>query len=155
MLFIADLHIHSRYSRACSRSLCPESLQQWARLKGIGVLGTGDFTHPAWLSELRQKLVPAEPGLLALKPELERAVPASCQSPVRFLLQTEISCIYKRAGRTRKAHHLVFAPSFEAAERIQARLAAVGNIRSDGRPDRKSTRLNSSHNPASRMPSSA
>jgi len=102
------------------------------------VLGTGDFTHPAWLRELREKLVPAEPGLFALKGELARKaderVPPKCRAPVRFLLEAEISCIYKKNGKVRKVHHLVFAPSFEAAALIGARLERIGNIRSDGRP---------------------
>jgi uncharacterized protein (TIGR00375 family) len=138
MPFIADLHIHSRYSRACSRSLEPESLYRWCQLKGITVLGTGDFTHPAWAAELKSKLVEAEPGLYRLRPGLESPqdarVPDSCRAPVRFLLEGEISCIYKRNGKVRKVHHLVFAPSLAAAERISARLGAIGNIRSDGRP---------------------
>jgi uncharacterized protein (TIGR00375 family) len=101
-------------------------------------LSTGDFTHPAWIAELKEKLVPAEPGLFALRPDLARAadaqVPPLCRAPVRFLLGVEISCIYKKNGRVRKAHHLVFAPSFTVAEKINARLEKIGNIRSDGRP---------------------
>jgi DNA helicase II / ATP-dependent DNA helicase PcrA len=135
---VADLHIHSCYSRACSKQLSPESLHRWSQLKGITVLATGDFTHPRWFSELQEKLQPAEPGLLALKPGLaQRAdadVPASCRAPVRFVLGVEISCIYKKAGRVRKVHHLVFAPSFEAAARLNRRLEKIGNIGSDGRP---------------------
>jgi uncharacterized protein (TIGR00375 family) len=138
MPFAADLHIHSRYSRACSQSLEPESLYRWCQLKGLTVLGTGDFTHPAWAGELESKLVEAEPGLYRLRPELERPqdaqVPDSCRAPVRFLLEGEVSCIYKRGGRVRKVHHLLFAPSLAAARRISARLGAIGNIRSDGRP---------------------
>ena len=138
MPFIADLHIHSRYSRACSRSLEPGSLYRWCQLKGITVLGTGDFTHPAWAEELASQLVEAEPGLYRLRPELERAqdaqVPQTCHAPARFLLEGEVSCIYKRGGRVRKVHHLVFAPSLAAAARIRGRLAEIGNIRSDGRP---------------------
>lgn len=138
MRFIADLHIHSYLSRACSKELHPEVLHRWCQLKGITALATGDFTHPAWLAELREKLTPVEPGLFALKPDLAREadkrVPDSCRAPVRFLLGVEISCIYKKAGRVRKAHHLVFIPSFEAAERFNARLGKIGNLRSDGRP---------------------
>jgi uncharacterized protein (TIGR00375 family) len=138
MEFIADLHIHSRYSIACSRQLCPETLYEWCQLKGITVLATGDFTHPSWSAELKEKLVPAEPGLYRLKPDLANAVdakiPPSCKIPVRFLLGTEISCIYSKTGKVRKVHNLVFAPSFEVAARISARLEKIGNIRSDGRP---------------------
>ncbi|MFA6093812.1 MAG: endonuclease Q family protein [Elusimicrobiota bacterium] len=138
MEFLADLHIHSRYSRACSASLCPEELHRWGLLKGLRVLATGDFTHPAWLAELEEKLTPAEEGLLRLKPELAAAVdariPASCRGQVRFLLGTEISCIYKRGGKVRKVHNLVYVPSFAAARKLRARLEKIGNLRSDGRP---------------------
>ena len=79
MSFIADLHIHSRYSRAVSRDMVPESLYRWAQLKGITVVGTGDFTHPAWFTELQEKLEPAEPGLYRLKPEL--AAPVDAEIP--------------------------------------------------------------------------
>ena len=138
MSFIADLHIHSRFSRACSKTLAPALLYRWSQLKGITVLGTGDFTHPAWFAELQEQLAPAESGLLSLKPgwadKEDREVPESCRGPVRFLLEGEISCIYKRGGRVRKVHHLVYAPSFAAAARINERLGAIGNVRSDGRP---------------------
>lgn len=138
MEFVADLHIHSYLSRACSGQLVPESLHRWCQLKGIGVLATGDFTHPRWMAELREKLVGAEPGLFRLREDLARAadekVPEACRAPVRFLLGVEISCIYKKGGRVRKVHHLVYVPSFAAAERFSARLEKIGNIRSDGRP---------------------
>ncbi|MFH1725308.1 MAG: endonuclease Q family protein [Elusimicrobiota bacterium] len=138
MKFVADLHIHSYLSRACSKSLRPEPLHRWCQLKGVTVLATGDFTHPAWLGELREKLVEAEEGLFRLKPELARAadldVPAACRAPVRFMLAVEISCIYKKGGRTRKVHNMVYAPSFEAACKLAASLEKIGNIRSDGRP---------------------
>src|SRR6266545_4880481 len=138
MRFIADLHIHSHLSRATSAGLTLEGLARWAQLKGITVVGTGDFTHPAWLAELRDKLVPAEPGLYALRPDLEAAVaeevPPACRAPVRFLLQVEVSSIYKRAGKVRKVQNLVYAPDLEMAARIAARLGRIGNIESDGRP---------------------
>jgi DNA helicase-2/ATP-dependent DNA helicase PcrA len=138
MPFVADLHIHSHLSRATSRTLDLEHLHATAQRKGITVLGTGDFTHPRWFSDLREKLVPAEPGLFALRPELATAmdatVPAACRGPVRFLLQVEISNIYKRGDRVRKVHNLVFAPDFECAARITGKLAALGNVESDGRP---------------------
>ncbi len=136
--FYADLHIHSRYSRACSKDCDLEHLAWWAGRKGVSVVGTGDFTHPAWMEELRQNLVPAEPGLFRLRPDLERRVsrtlPPACRQPVRFLLSVEISTIYKKGERTRKVHHLLYAPSFQAAERITAALAKIGNLASDGRP---------------------
>jgi len=138
MSFYADLHIHSKYSRATSRDCDLEHLAQWAAIKGIAVLGTGDFTHPAWFEEIKQNLVPAEPGLFRLRPELEREVdarlPPCLRSPVRLLLTVEVSTIYKRGDRTRKVHHVVFAPDLECADRIRARLHRIGNIASDGRP---------------------
>ncbi|HEV2852257.1 MAG TPA: UvrD-helicase domain-containing protein [Thermoanaerobaculia bacterium] len=138
MLFYADLHVHSKYSRATSRDCDLEHLALWARRKGITVVGTGDFTHPAWFEEIRTKLVPAEPGLFRLRPEiereLERRLPPSCHGPVRFLLEVEISTIYKKGDRTRKIHHLIYASNLETAGRIRERLGAIGNISSDGRP---------------------
>ncbi len=138
MKYVADLHIHSHFSRATSKQLNLEHLSKWAQLKGIQIVGTGDFVHPGWMEELKQKLEPAEEGLYKLKPEYARAtqdeVPAACQGPVRFMLTAEISNIYKKMDRVRKIHNVVFAPNFEVAETIQARLDAIGNIRSDGRP---------------------
>ena len=137
-MFHADLHIHSRFSRACSKDCDIEHLAWWALRKGISVLGTGDFTHPAWAAELRETLIPAEPGLLRLRPELEerlrRTSPRSCTGPVRFLLSAEISTIYRGGDRTRKVHHLIYAPTFESAGRITEALARIGNLASDGRP---------------------
>ncbi|MBN1515271.1 DNA helicase UvrD [Candidatus Sumerlaeota bacterium] len=138
MRFTADLHIHSHFSRATSKSLNFEQLTRWAQLKGIHVIGTGDVSHPGWLAEIKQKLDPAEEGLFQLKPELARAVEDEvfpvCRNPVRFLLAGEISNIYKKNGKVRKVHHVVFMPSLLAAEKFQASLEKIGNIRSDGRP---------------------
>jgi DNA helicase-2/ATP-dependent DNA helicase PcrA len=138
MKFIADLHVHSRYSRATAKNLDLENLYTSAQLKGVTVVGTGDFTYPAWFEEIEEKLVPAEPGLFKLKDELARQcdirVPQSCRSPVRFMLVTEISNIYKKKGRTRKNHNLVFAPDTDAARQFSKRLDKIGNIKSDGRP---------------------
>lgn len=138
MSFIADLHVHSRYSRATSRDLDLEHLSRWAQLKGITVVGTGDFTHPGWFAELQEKLVPAEDGLFRLRDELEaavaREVPDACRLPVRFLLQVEISNIYKKGERVRKVHNLVYVPDLEAAARFRDALARIGNLESDGRP---------------------
>jgi DNA helicase II / ATP-dependent DNA helicase PcrA len=137
-MFHADLHIHSRFSRACSRDCDLDHLAWWARRKGITVLGTGDFTHPAWADELKESLVPAEPGLFKLAAEAEdrlrRTVPASCAGDVRFMLSAEISTIYRGGERTRKVHHLLYAPTFEAADRITRALSKIGNLASDGRP---------------------
>jgi len=134
----ADLHIHSKFSRACSRDCDLEHLAWWAGRKGIGVVGTGDFTHPVWREELGAKLVPDAPGLFRLRPDLERAVhdtlPPACRAPVRFMLSSEISTIYKRDERTRKVHHLLYAPSLDAVDAITAALARVGNLAADGRP---------------------
>ncbi len=138
MKLVADLHIHSHFSRATSQNLTFEHLTRWAQLKGIQVVGTGDIAHPGWLAEMREKLAPAEEGLYRLKDEYAAAVlaqvPPACQAPVRFILGGEISNIYKRGDRTRKVHNIVFAPSFDAVEQLQARLERIGNIRSDGRP---------------------
>ena len=137
-MFHADLHIHSKFSRACSKDCDIEHLSWWALRKGLRLLGTGDFTHPAWAAELRETLVEAEPGLFRIRPDLEkrllRDTPASCAGTVRFMLSVEISTIYKRDDRTRKVHHLLYAPDFEAADRITAALARIGNLASDGRP---------------------
>ncbi|MFH0900908.1 MAG: UvrD-helicase domain-containing protein [Pseudomonadota bacterium] len=138
MRFYADLHIHSKYSRATSQDCDLEHLAGWAQRKGLDVVATGDFTHPAWFRELQEKLVPAEPGLWRLEPGLEKSVerelPRSCQRPPRFLLSVEIATIYKKENRTRKIHHLVYAPDFETAGRLRRKLEAVGNLSSDGRP---------------------
>src|SRR5262245_17172878 len=137
-MFHADLHIHSKFSRACSKDCDIEHLSWWALRKGLRVLGTGDFTHPAWAAELRETLVPAEPGLFRIRPDLEkrlfRDTPASCAGSVRFMLSVEISTIYRRDDRTRKVHHLLYAPGFDEADRITAALARIGNLASDGRP---------------------
>src|SRR3989442_9358856 len=104
MRFHADLHVHSRHSRATSRDLDLEHLAAWAARKGIGVVATGDFTHPAWRAELKDKLVPAESGLYRLHAESEQAIaqqlPPACRTPVRFMLAVEISTIYKKADKT-------------------------------------------------------
>ncbi len=125
MKFIADFHIHSKYSRATSRDMDIEHLDKWAKIKGIKVLGTGDFTHPEWLKNLKEKLELAEPGLFKLK---------SLNSETRFILTSEISCIYSKGGKVRKIHIIVFSPSFEICEKINTQLGWIGNLKSDGRP---------------------
>ncbi len=140
MKYIADLHIHSHFSIATSKLLVPEYLDYWAKIKGITVVGTGDFTHPGWVAELKEKLEPAEPGLFKLKDsytiynsdlqnqEIEHSM-------VRFILSSEISSIYKKNGKTRKVHNVILAPDFETVEKIQHSLTGIGgNITSDGRP---------------------
>ncbi len=122
---IADLHVHSRFSYACSREMETERLAWWAKRKGITLLGTGDFTHPIYLTSLKQKLEPAEEGLFRLRVG---------EREVRFLLTVEITNIFRHAGRLRKTHTLVFAPSFTVVDRLNARFAAHGNLAIDGRP---------------------
>lgn len=135
MPFIADLHVHSKYSRATSKDMCPEGLWRGAQLKGISVIGTGDFTHPAYLAELKEKLEPADDGLFSLRRQFQTGeVPASCRAEVSFLLSAEISCIYRKNGRTRKVHAIILMPDFASVERLNSCLARIGNIRSDGRP---------------------
>ncbi|BBO83992.1 DNA helicase [Desulfosarcina ovata subsp. sediminis] len=136
--FIADLHIHSKFSRATAKDLDLENIYIWAQLKGITVVGTGDFTHPDWFAQIIDKLEPAEPGLYRLRSDIEKScdpqVPVSCRAPVRFMLSCEISNIYKKQDRTRKNHNLVFFPDIEDVKRFNGRLDAIGNICSDGRP---------------------
>lgn len=124
MKFIADFHLHSKYSRATSKDMNLASLDKWAGIKGIKVLGTGDFTHPEWFKSLKENLMPTEPGLYKLKKD----------SGTRFVLTSEISCIYKKKDKVRKIHILIFAPSLGAVGKINARLNVIGNIKSDGRP---------------------
>ena len=125
MEFAADFHIHSKYSRATSKEMNLDSLEKWAKIKGIKVLGTGDFTHPEWLKELKEKLEPAEPGLFKIK---------HSNSEIRFILTTEISCVYSKKQKVRKIHIIVFSPSFEVVEKINTHLSWIGNLKSDGRP---------------------
>ena len=125
MKFIADFHVHSKYSRATSPQSDLEHYAQIAKQKGIQIVGTGDFTHPLWLQELKEKLEPAEPGLFKLK---------NLDNPTRFLLTSEISCIYSKAGKIRKIHILVFAPSIDIVEKINTQLNRIGNLKADGRP---------------------
>ncbi|HWR73808.1 MAG TPA: endonuclease Q family protein [Nitrospirota bacterium] len=129
------MHTHSKYSRATSKDMCPEGLWKWAQMKGINVIGTGDFTHPEWSKELTKKLGPAGEGLFALgKKHRAEDVPASCRADVFFILSTEISCIYSKNGRTRKVHCIVLMPDLAGVERLSSSLAKIGNLRSDGRP---------------------
>lgn len=132
-MYIADLHIHSRFSYATSRDCGLPQLDWWARRKGIGLVGTGDFTHPAWRAELRRQLAPTEEGVYVLKEEYRLPGPAAGEPP-RFAVTGEISSVYRQDGKTRRVHSLILLPSLEAAEALSARLEAVGNIRSDGRP---------------------
>lgn len=130
MNFYTDLHIHSKYSRATSKNLTLEELAIWAKKKGLSLIGTGDFTHPAWFEEIKQKLIPSDDGTFRLNPEIEKEINAS----VKFILTVEISTIYKKWDKTRKVHHIVFVPNLKTAEIFRNKLDAIGNIKSDGRP---------------------
>lgn len=130
MYYYTDLHIHSKYSRATSKSLNLEELAIWAKKKGLNVIGTGDFTHPAWFEEIKEKLVEADDGTFRLKPEIEKQINAN----VKFILTVEISTIYKKWDKTRKVHHVVFVPDLKTATNFREKLGAIGNIKSDGRP---------------------
>ncbi|MCH8218989.1 MAG: hypothetical protein IH892_19700 [Planctomycetes bacterium] len=138
MNYLADLHVHSHYSMATSKDLVPEHVDLWGRIKGITVVGTGDFTHPGWTQELREKIEPAEAGLFRLKPEWRLdAGPRhdrTADGHIRFMLTSEISTIYKKGDKTRKVHHVILSPDFETVEKIQYKLGQLGNITSDGRP---------------------
>lgn len=143
MKIIADFHIHSKYSRATSQDMDLEHLDFWARVKGIDVVGTGDFTHPIWMSELKEKLEPQGGGLFKLQKEYQlnpkkihnlKLPNLSLEKDVYFILTTEVSCVYSKAGRVRKIHLLIFAPDFETVEKISAQLSWIGNLKSDGRP---------------------
>ncbi len=138
MKFVADFHVHSHFSRATAKNLNLENLYISAQLKGITVIGTGDFTHPGWFAEIKEKLVPAEPGMFKLRKEIsnicDKEVPISCRRKVRFILVSEISNIYKKNNKTRKNHNLVFLSDLKKAEVFNLRLDKIGNIKSDGRP---------------------
>ncbi len=136
MRFIADLHIHSKYSRATSKEMSFESLHRWAQLKGITVVGAGDFTHPEWFDEYKLKLEHSYGNFFKLNDNYvdNSRVPASCRADVFFMLTAEISCIYSKKGRVRKIHSLIFAPDFHTVSKINAALSKIGNLSSDGRP---------------------
>ena len=125
MWFIADFHLHSKYSRATSKEMDVEALARWAKKKGISLLGTGDFTHPTYFAELRSKLEPLGNGLLQLK---------KGDQGIRYILTTEVSNIYTEGGKVRRIHNLIFAPGFEVAEAIRSKLGNLGKLSSDGRP---------------------
>jgi len=138
MTFLADFHIHSKYSYATSKTMDLQSLATWGQLKGLTVMGTGDFTHPKWQIELQEMLEPAEQGLFVLKSKYQKIVDAdvydSCKAPQRFLLTSEISTVFRRNNKCYKTHSIIFAPSFEVVLKISQKLATIGNIAYDGRP---------------------
>jgi len=125
MKIVADLHIHSRFARACSRDLTLENIDKHCALKGVGVVATGDYTHPQWFKEMKNILVEKEPGLYVCK---------NSKTQTRFLCSVEISCIYSKGGKVRRLHIVVLAPSLEVVEKINRDLSKIGNLSADGRP---------------------
>lgn len=135
MKMIADLHIHSRFSMATSKEGTPENLDFWARKKGISLIGTGDFTHPVWREELKERLVSEGNGLYRLRDEYVKEESRKFPGEgTRFVVSGEISSIYKKNGKSRKVHNVILLPSLEAADAMAQRLEKIGNIHSDGRP---------------------
>jgi uncharacterized protein (TIGR00375 family) len=126
MRIIADLQIHSRYSRACSQDLLPVNIGKWADRKGISVIGSGDLTHPLWFKQLRQDLKEEKPGLYRMHDGTSRTF---------FMLTAEVSSIYKQGDKVRRIHNMVLAPDFASAEKLINGLERAGcNLKSDGRP---------------------
>jgi DNA helicase II / ATP-dependent DNA helicase PcrA len=145
MRYIADLHIHSKYSRACSQDLNPANISLWAQKKGIGIIGTGDFTHPKWLAELKESLEEVKPGLYRLRSKvapvgeviglLKNGRPLAAPTSPLFMLTCEVSSIYKQGEKVRRMHNLILAPNFVAVDRLISKLEKRGvNLKSDGRP---------------------
>ena len=138
-MFVADFHIHSKFSRACSRNLDLTNIEIWCQLKGIDLVATADFTHPEWFSELREKLEECDRGIYKLRKKFcgknaEIFVPEKCRRDVRFICSTEISLIYKKNGKVRKIHLIILAPNLEIVAKINLKLTKIGNLNSDGRP---------------------
>src|SRR3989338_5479234 len=137
MRTIVDLHIHSKYSRACSKELTLQNIAQWCWWKGIQVVGTGDFTHPKWFAELEEQLVIGEDGLYGFAAD-ENNPPASPLKEgrrtmtVRFVPTAEVSCIYTRGGKGRRVHNIIVAPTLSVVAAINKKLGAIGNIANDG-----------------------
>ncbi len=135
MKIIADLQIHSKYSRACSQDLTPQNIAWWAQKKGISVIGTGDFTHPKWLMELKADLVEKKPGLYALAQKKIPQQPPKNAADTLFMISGEVSSIYKQGDKVRRVHNMIFSPDFEAADKIIEGLQKAGaNLKADGRP---------------------
>jgi uncharacterized protein (TIGR00375 family) len=126
MKIIADFHVHSAYSRATSKEMHLRNMAYWAGLKGINLLGTGDFTHPVYFEEIRSELEETGQGLLFLK--------GTDPPAVHFILTAETSHIYTQAGKGRRVHMMIFAPGLRPAEKINLYLGRIGNVHSDGRP---------------------
>ncbi len=126
MRVVADFHIHSRFSRSCSKQINFKNLSYWCSIKGINLIGTGDFTHPVWIKEFESEMAPLGNGFYKLKND---------ESNVRFVLSTEISCIYKKNDKTRRIHICILMPSLESVKKFNKELLDRGcNLKSDGRP---------------------
>ncbi|QQS44464.1 DNA helicase UvrD [Candidatus Roizmanbacteria bacterium] len=136
---VVDLHLHSHYAYATSKDLTLEGLYYWGKMKGVTIIGTGDFTHPAWFSELSEKLVQSQGGFYTLKDDISRGIDASLPQSVRenpclFVPTVEISSIYSRHDKTRKVHSCIVVPSLEKAGELNAKFSKIGNLAADGRP---------------------
>ena len=125
MRYVTDLHIHSRFSRACSKELTLENIDRVCAQKGVGIVATGDYTHPQWFKEMKNTLIEQEPGLYVVR---------GSQTKTRFVCSVEISCIYSKGGKVRRLHIVVLAPSLEVVEKINRELSKIGNLAADGRP---------------------
>ena len=132
--FAADLHLHSPYAMGTSSALSLQTLAAWADVKGVDVLACSDFTHPAWLAELKRSLRPLNDGLFELTEPPERYEVRSRSSPARFVLGTEVSCVYAQDGRSHRLHLLILAPDFDAVDGICRAFGPHGALASDGRP---------------------
>jgi uncharacterized protein (TIGR00375 family) len=131
MQVIADLHLHSHFSRAVSPEMTIPKMASWAKKKGIGLVATGDWTHPLWMKEIERDLEECGNGILQLKPIKDQTV----EHAPYFLLSTEISCIFSQNGKTRRVHTVVWVPSIDSARKISAEITKRGgNVLSDGRP---------------------
>lgn len=137
MLFAADLHLHSRFASGVSPAMTLENIALWAQRKGVDLLGTGDCLQPQWLAEIEAGLIPAEPGLFALKPEIERTVharlPGGLRRPLRFVLSTEVNCVPPKVDEMRGIHQLIYFPSFAVVREFAARIVKKGDLQ-EGRP---------------------
>ena len=127
MRVIADLHIHGRYSRATSQDMSVTELARFSRIKGLNLIGTGDFTHPKWLEEVREALVPdGDSGLYRVR--------SSVDATVRFMFTSEVSTVFELKGQAKKIHHVILAPDIDVVLQINDRLSSYGSLSSDGRP---------------------
>lgn len=136
MEFVADLHLHSKYSRAVSRDMNLPTMALWAQKKGLDILSTGDWTHPLWIREIKSELAELESGVFGLRSSAhDKGQTTENQNEIRFILSVEVSSIYSQGGKVRRIHNLVFSPSFETCEKISSELRKRGcNLNADGRP---------------------